>query len=72
MSDPVEQPQIGRYQVVASATDYLHVIVILDTATGRIWTRSVLPTHRSHLEGMTLLEYESQGKAPWEIPLAEK
>ena len=62
----IDHSQIGRYQIVSSGTESIHIFAVLDTATGKVWTKSIT-SHAFRKRHNELLETENQGKAFWEM-----
>jgi hypothetical protein len=56
--------QIGRYQMATSATSSCQIVVVLDSATGKLWVREVM---RGIGGDKNLLKTENQGKCIWEM-----
>lgn len=56
--------QIGRYQLASSSTASSQIVVVLDTATGKLWVREVV---RGIGGDKNLLKTENQGKCLWEM-----
>jgi hypothetical protein len=54
----------GRYQLATSATSSCQIVVVLDTATGKLWVKEVV---RGIGGDQDLLKTENQGKCLWEM-----
>ena len=57
--------KIGRYQISSAATEQSFLVTVLDTATGKIWTRTLF---RGIGGEKQLIKTENQGKKIWDIP----